>query len=70
MKFLVFLGTVRDSTPPKPARLGVRVAKAVLACLQSRYEKHEIELIDVLDYSLDTIFKPCLLYTSPSPRDS
>lgn len=27
MKFLVFLGTVRDSTPPKPARLGVRVQK-------------------------------------------
>ena len=62
MKFLVFLGTVRDSTPPKPARLGVRVAKAVLACLQSRYEKHEIELIDVLDYSLDTIFKPHFAY--------
>jgi NAD(P)H-dependent FMN reductase len=62
MKFLVFLGTVRDSTPPKPARLGVRVAKAVLTCLQSRYEKHEIELIDVLDYSLDTIFKPHFAY--------
>ncbi|HDY91016.1 MAG TPA: NADPH-dependent oxidoreductase, partial [Pseudoalteromonas sp.] len=28
MKFLVFLGTVRNSTPPKPARLGERVSKA------------------------------------------
>lgn len=31
MKLLVFLGTVRDSTPPKPARLGERVA---LACMK------------------------------------
>ena len=29
MKFLIFLGTVRDSSPPKPARLGERVAKAL-----------------------------------------
>ncbi|PWQ88664.1 NADPH-dependent oxidoreductase, partial [Enterococcus faecium] len=29
MNFLIFLGSVRDSTPPKPARLGERVA---LAC--------------------------------------
>ena len=28
MKFLIFLGSVRDSTPPKPARLGLRVAQA------------------------------------------
>ena len=42
MKFLVFLGTARDSTPPKPARLGVRVVEAILANLKSRYGKHEI----------------------------
>ncbi|MBU2881430.1 NAD(P)H-dependent oxidoreductase [Psychrosphaera sp. B3R10] len=62
MKFLVFLGTVRDSTPPKPARLGVRVTEAIIACLKSRYEEHEIELVDALDYPLDTVFKPHFAY--------
>lgn len=62
MKFLVFLGTVRDSTPPKPARLGVRVVESILACLQSRYEEHEIELIDALDYPLESVFKPHFAY--------
>jgi len=69
MKFLVFLGTVRDSTPPKPARLGARVAKAILACLKSRYNKHEIELIDALDYSLDTVFKPHFAYPENKAPD-
>ena len=32
MKFLVFLGTVRDSTAPEPARLGVCVSNACLDC--------------------------------------
>ncbi|MEX2366292.1 MAG: NAD(P)H-dependent oxidoreductase, partial [Pseudohongiellaceae bacterium] len=62
MKFLVFLGTIRDSTPPKPARLGARVAEACLECLQSRYEEHEVELVDALDYPLDTVFKPYFAY--------
>ncbi|MBU2871702.1 NAD(P)H-dependent oxidoreductase [Colwellia sp. E2M01] len=62
MKFLVFLGTVRESTPPKPARLGLRVAKACIACLDERYAEHDIELIDPLDYPLDTIFKPQFSY--------
>lgn len=62
MKFLVFLGTVRDSTPPRPARLGVRVAEAILESLKSRYEHHEIELVDAMDYPLETIFKPHFAY--------
>ncbi|WP_339847797.1 NAD(P)H-dependent oxidoreductase [uncultured Halopseudomonas sp.] len=62
MKFLVFLGTVRDSTPPKPARLGVRVAEATLECLKSRYADHEIELVDVLDYPPESVFKPHFSY--------
>ena len=33
MKLLIFLGSVRKTTPPKPARLGKRVAKA---CERSR----------------------------------
>lgn len=62
MKFLVFLGTVRDSTPPKPARLGVRVTKAVLECLNSRYTDYEIELVDALDYPTEPVFKPHFAY--------
>jgi NAD(P)H-dependent FMN reductase len=62
MKFLIFLGTVRDSTPPRPARLGARVARACLACLESRYSEHDFELIDPLDYPLDTVFKPHFAY--------
>ncbi|GAA0818738.1 NAD(P)H-dependent oxidoreductase [Colwellia sp. D2M02] len=64
MKILVFLGTVRESTPPKPARLGVRVAKASLNCLHARFAEHEIELIDALDYPLEAIFKPHFAYGS------
>ncbi|MEP4891299.1 MAG: NAD(P)H-dependent oxidoreductase [Aliiglaciecola sp.] len=62
MKFLVFLGTVRDSTPPKPARVGERVSKACLACLNSRYTEHEFELVDALDYPLEPVFKPQFAY--------
>lgn len=62
MKILVFLGTVRDSAPPKPTRLGARVAAAVVECLHSRYEEHEIELIDALDYPLEPVFKPHFAY--------
>ncbi|GGW73666.1 NADPH-dependent FMN reductase [Alishewanella tabrizica] len=62
MKLLVLLGTVRESTPPTPARLGVRVAKAVLECLKSRCEGHEIELIDAKDYPIEAVFKPLFAY--------
>ncbi|WP_339617746.1 NAD(P)H-dependent oxidoreductase [uncultured Gilvimarinus sp.] len=64
MKFLVFLGTVRDSTPPRPARLGERVAKACLKCLADRYGEHEVELIDALDYPLEPVFKPHFAYAA------
>lgn len=62
MKLLVFLGTVRDSTPPAPARLGVRVTTAVLECLNSRYAEHEVELVDALDYPTEPVFKPHFAY--------
>ena len=62
MKFLVFLGTVRNSTPPKPARLGERVSKACLNCLSDLYNEHEVELIDALDYPMDNVFKPHFSY--------
>lgn len=62
MKFLVFLGSVRDSSPPKPVRLGVRVSNACLECLGRRYDEHEVELIDALNYPLETVFKPHFAY--------
>lgn len=62
MQFLVFLGTVRDSTPPKPPRLGVRVAEAALECLKIRYQEHKFELVDALDYPLEAVFKPHFAY--------
>ncbi|MEL0605976.1 NAD(P)H-dependent oxidoreductase [Pseudoalteromonas undina] len=62
MKFLVFLGTIRDSTPPKPARLGERVAKSCLECLNERYSEHEFELIDALDFPSEDVFKPHFAY--------
>lgn len=62
MKFLIFLGTVRDSTPPRPARLGLRVAKACLECFAGRYGEHEVELVDALDYPLEPVFKPHFAY--------
>lgn len=62
MKFLVFLGTVRDSTPPRPARLGERVAKAAITCLNTRYSEHDFELIDPLDFPCENTFKPHFAY--------
>lgn len=62
MKILVFLGTVRDSTPPKPARLGAHVAAACLDCLNSQYQAHQVELVDALDYPLEPVFKPHFAY--------
>ena len=62
MKFLVFLGTVRDSTPPRPARLGERVGKACIECLNEQFSDHEFELIDALDYPSEKVFKPHFSY--------
>lgn len=62
MKFIVFLGSVRNSTPPKPSRLGERVTLACLNCLKANYSEHEFELIDALDYPLEPVFKPHFAY--------
>lgn len=62
MKYLVFLGTVRDSTPPKPPRLGERVAKACVNYLEQTFDDAEVELIDPLDCSFDAVFKPHFSY--------
>lgn len=58
MKFLLFLGTARDSSPPRPKRLGARVARACQQFFARYYPEHDVELVDVLDYPLNDIFKP------------
>jgi len=60
LTFLVFLGSVRDSTPPRPARLGLRVARACMARLAA--EGHEAVLVDPLDHDLGGSFKPHFAY--------
>lgn len=60
MKILVFLGSVRDSTPPRPARLGLRVARACQRHL-AQYPV-EVSLVDPLDFPRDPVFKPQFAY--------
>ena len=62
MKFLIFLGSVRDSTPPKPARLGKRVALACQHYLQQAFPDIETEIIDPLNLPVEKIFKPQFAY--------
>ncbi|WP_394149857.1 NADPH-dependent FMN reductase [Vibrio maritimus] len=63
MKFLVFLGSVRESTPPRPARLGARVSLACESLLKRVYPEHGVEIIDPLDLNLGEIFKPEFAYS-------
>lgn len=59
-KFLVFLGSVRDSTPPRPARLGQRVARACVSHLTD--DVADARLIDPLEIGLAQVFKPHFAY--------
>jgi len=56
-RHLVFLGSVRDSAPPRPRRLGERVARALAERLSST-PGCEVELIDPLQLELPQPFKP------------
>ncbi|MFO8046623.1 MAG: NAD(P)H-dependent oxidoreductase [Halomonas sp.] len=58
--FLVFLGSARDSTPPSPARLGLRVARACVQLLEA--DGATVELVDPLEVELGTVFKPHFAY--------
>lgn len=62
MKLLIFLGSVRDSTPPKPARLGKRVALACQHYFQAFFPDIQTQIIDPLDYPNQAIFKPHFAY--------
>ena len=68
LKFLVFLGSARDSTPPRPARHGLRVARQCEGHLQSL--GHDIELIDPLSIDLPPIFKPHFSYTKGAAAEA
>ncbi|MCG6657802.1 NAD(P)H-dependent oxidoreductase [Halomonas campisalis] len=59
-RFLVFLGSARDSTPPSPARLGLRVARACTSLLEA--DGAAVELIDPLEIELGSVFKPHFAY--------
>tara|TARA_R110001583_G_scaffold91817_7_gene233890 strand:+ start:963 stop:1625 length:663 start_codon:yes stop_codon:yes gene_type:complete len=62
MKFLIFLGSARDSTPPRPARLGMRVVKALEQHFGESCPDHEVEIIDPLEWTFDPVFKPHFAY--------
>ncbi len=60
LKYLVFLGSARDSTPPRPARLGLRVARRCVTQLTAAGD--EVSLIDPLSFDLSGPFKPHFAY--------
>lgn len=68
LKYLVFLGSARDSTPPRPARLGLRVAQRCVAQLAA--DGHDVSLIDPLDFDTSAPFKPHFAYAKgAAPTD-
>ncbi|MGM0422881.1 MAG: NADPH-dependent FMN reductase [Pseudomonadota bacterium] len=67
LDILVFLGSVRESTPPKPARLGLRVARA---CQTQLMQNHNVTLIDPLEIEFTKAFKPHFSYAKgAAPTD-
>jgi NAD(P)H-dependent FMN reductase len=58
--YLAFLGSARDGTPPRPARLGERVTRACAHALEQR--GHAVRIIDPLDFDLGPVFKPHFAY--------
>lgn len=68
MKILLFLGSSRESTPPSPARVGHRLAIFLQNYLQKK--SIEVELIDPLDYTLPSVFKPLFSFKkTEAPKD-
>ncbi len=62
---------MRDSTPPQPARLGLRVAKALV--LQLNEGGDEATLIDPLGFELGGVFTPHFSFPrgkAPAPLDA
>jgi len=67
LNVLVFLGSVRESTPPRPARLGLRVARA---CVNQLEKAHHITLIDPLEIDTSKPFKPHFSYAQGEAPDA
>ena len=59
MKALVFLGSRRKSSPPRPARLGERVCAFLAAQVATRFET---QVVDPLDYPPTDVFKPTFAF--------
>lgn len=70
MEILVFLGSVRTTTPPRPPRLGERVAKAVTAAMPENGLVPT--LIDPLALGIDRAapFKPHFSYAAERAPDA
>lgn len=71
MRVLVFLGSVRDSAPPRPARLGLRVARACVARLDEA--EWAATLVDPLEVDLGGPFRPQFAYApggAPAPLET
>lgn len=68
MKMLVFLGSVRKSTPPKPMRLGERVARGCANHL--RAFGVDVAIIDPLDIDFTRPFKPHFAYAASHAPES
>lgn len=66
--YLIFLGSTRTSTPPAPARLGERVAKACLQLLSAQRDT-TAEIIDPLSLDLSGPFKPHFAYSASTVPD-
>lgn len=62
MNILVFLGSARDSSPPEPPRLGLRVARACTALLTD--SGADVELVDPLEFDTGAVFKPHFAWRS------
>lgn len=68
MKILIFLGSTRESTPPKPKRVGHRVALYLKNLIEA--EGCDVEIIDPLNFQLPQVFKPHFSYAKPDvPSD-
>lgn len=67
-KFLIFLGSARDSAPPRPVRLGLRVALQCEKHLEAM--GHAVELIDPLSIELPAVFKPHFAYAKSAAPEA
>ncbi|GAB7219940.1 NADPH-dependent FMN reductase [Vibrio comitans] len=63
MNILIFLGSCRTSSPPRPKRLGERVSLACSHLLNRAFPGNTVEIIDPLDYDTGGVFKPEFAYS-------